>query len=104
MVRVQRNQQDFRKAHSSELRMLHKDGHIAMSQKAQRIRKFQEQVLENVDVLFETGELIQWAAYAALSCAKSLQSVKFLSPLQMSDFLWTTSMMVKVQRNQQDTW
>ena len=46
----------------------------------------QGQTLENVVLWFDTGELGQGAAYVALSCIKSLQSVKFLSPLQMSHF------------------
>ena len=46
----------------------------------------QGQTLENVLVLSDAGELGQGVAYVALSCVKSLQRVKSLSPLQMPDF------------------
>ncbi len=50
------------------------------------ICKSQGQTLDNVVVWFDTNNLGQGAAYVALSRVKSLKSIKFLTPLQMSHF------------------
>ena len=50
------------------------------------ICKCQGQTLDNVIVWFDTASLGPGAAYVALSQVKTFNSVKFLTPLQMSHF------------------
>lgn len=50
------------------------------------ICKSQGQTLDNILVWFDTATLGAGAAYVALSRVKTLQSIKFLTPLKMSHF------------------
>ena len=50
------------------------------------ICKSQGQTLQNVVVWFDTVNIGQGGAYVALSRVKTLESIKFLTPLLMSHF------------------
>ena len=50
------------------------------------ICKSQDQKLDNIIVRFDTASLGPGGVYVALSHVKTLNSIKFLTPLQMSHF------------------